>query len=68
MKIAQPNDTKPTEVTRSANRPRPGIKASRTETMAAPAWHLPGGMRLAEYAMRGGFVASTLLARGGRER
>jgi len=36
--------------------------------MAAPAWRLPGGRRLADYAMRGGFVASALLARQGRER
>ncbi|MBI2686103.1 MAG: hypothetical protein HYX27_07295 [Acidobacteria bacterium] len=39
-----------------------------TETLAAPAWRLPGGVRLAEYALRGGFVASSLLARGERHR
>jgi hypothetical protein len=41
---------------------------SPVETLAAPAWRLPGGVRLAEYALRGGFVASSLLMRGARAR
>jgi len=38
------------------------------ETLAAPAWRLPGGIRLADYALRGGFLASALLPRGDRAR
>jgi hypothetical protein len=38
------------------------------ESSVAPAWKLPGGIGLAEYALRGGFVASSLLTRGDRRR
>jgi hypothetical protein len=41
---------------------------SHVESLTAPAWRLPGGVRLAEYALRGGFVASSLLVRVGRDR
>ena len=42
--------------------------ATKLETPAAPAWHLPGGVRLADYALGHGFVASALLTRDGRSR
>ena len=68
MKIAQ---TKPRTVESQKLNPAPALRfgvSANVESMAAPAWRLPGGMRLAEYALRGGFVASSLLARAERDR
>ncbi len=68
MKSAQSKNAMAPGGKRLADRStRAGLR-SPLETLAAPAWRLPGGMRLAEYALRGGFVASTLLARSDRER
>lgn len=36
------------------------------EILAAPAWRLPGGESLAQFALRGGFVAPQLMARNSR--
>lgn len=68
MKIEQ---GKMTSGASSKRAPAPASRLSmrgRVETQAAPAWCLPGGVRLAEYALRGGFVASSLLMRGERQR
>jgi hypothetical protein len=52
---------------RLSNGARPAVRPQ-VESSAAPAWRLPGGVGLAEYALRGGFVASSLLIRGDRRR
>lgn len=63
-----------TQETIAANGRHPRHRISRAEapspaeTLAAPAWRLPGGIRLADYALRGGFVASALLTRTERQR
>ncbi len=68
MKIAQPTRMKPVSRRRKFECLQSETIPAGSETMAAPAWRLPGGQRLADYAMRGGFVASALLVRQSRER
>lgn len=60
-----------TDGRRLANRqPERGRSAlgRRSEAKPEAAWQLPGGVRLAEFALSRGFMASSLLARGNRER
>lgn len=62
---------KKTEVASGERRLPPGARQTarlQMESSVAPAWKLPGGIGLAEYALRGGFVASSLLTRGDRRR
>lgn len=69
MKIAQPRDR--TELSRQQTPSQKAQSSSNSppvESQAAPAWCLPGGIRLAEYVIRSGFVASSLLTRGERDR
>ena len=68
MKIAQRKNPAPSPGKKSLVGDSATARMSPAETFAAPAWRLPGGIRLAEYALRGGFVASSLLARAARER
>lgn len=68
MKIAQSKNAMAAGGKRSPGRTIRAGQRSPVETLAAPAWRLPGGMRLAEFALRGGFASSTLLARSDRER
>jgi hypothetical protein len=47
------------------NEPAPfGKTVEAKEILAAPAWRLPGGESLAQFALRGGFVATHLMAGG----
>lgn len=68
MKIEQAKSIPNNSSKRSAPSNMPLKERGRVETQAAPAWCLPGGVRLADYALRGGFVASSLLLRGERHR
>ena len=68
MKILRPKDLMTGTPKRTAQRDGRVEGSCPVETLAAPAWRLPGGVRLAEYALRGGFVASSLLVRGARAR
>lgn len=68
MKIAQTKNQSAETGKRSASSSLNKNDANQTETLAAPAWRLPGGVRLADYALRGGFVATSLLTRTARDR
>jgi hypothetical protein len=68
MKILRPKNAVTAAAKRAAQRDGRLENSGLVETLAAPAWRLPGGVRLAEYALRGGFVASSLLVRGARAR
>lgn len=68
MKILRPKNLVTGTAKRTAQRDGRAESGGPVETLAAPAWRLPGGMRLAEYALRSGFVASSLLVRGARAR
>jgi hypothetical protein len=68
MKIAQSKTSAGAARKRTASPVMRAERESFFETLAAPAWRLPGGVRLAEFALRGGFVASSLLVRGERDR
>jgi hypothetical protein len=67
MKIAMSKEPAKAAAKRPSTRKLRPEGRSLIETWAPPAWRLPGGMRLAEYALRGGFVASSLLPRSERE-
>ena len=68
MKLAQSKNAIGNSGKRSMAREPRTEHRSPVETLAAPAWKLPGGRHLAEFALRGGFLASTLLPRSDRER
>ena len=67
MKLTPSENAIATGGKRSSTRNSRTARRSPVESLAAPAWRLPGGMCLAEYALRGGFVASSLLSRSDRE-
>lgn len=68
MKIAQTRDRNAASRAQVTGQKRRASRTVPVETQAAPAWCLPGGVRLAEYMIRSGFVATSLLTRGERER
>lgn len=68
MKTNQYTSANVVEGKRRAGRTAGRDRKAQPETLIGAAWRLPGGVRLAEYALRGGFVASSLLVRSDRGR
>lgn len=68
MKSAQPTERNGANGRATRVPPVRNKRKTPVESMAAPAWCLPGGVRLAEYVLQSGFVASSLLARIERDR